>query len=310
MENTKELKLIYRDMKSISSIPANGVNIMLTPQFYTIKREELPVKYAYQAKRIAPSLFDGLLEDVQNHKYFVVKEENSWLFIAYDVEKIKTFLEQKGIEIAQVSKVYFAEQVVDLFTAPMLLGEKEALVNLNGTITVLPQVALNPDEKPIRINANFTPKQGVAFEGGGGKSFIATSEAYTLASIFLLFAVIYFVEASRYDGENEVQVQETQSLLENYPSLESSYARKSISDKYKMIDKKERKKRDTVKALSHMIFKGSTLTSLLIDDKKFQAQFACKDKSVAKKLQELAKKEKFNTSKVPNSNDVQIEGTL
>jgi len=309
MENTKELILIYRDMKSVSSIPANGVNIMLTPQFYTIKREELPVKYAYQAKRIAPSLFDGLLEDVQNHKYFVVKEENSWLFIAYDVEKIKTFLEQKGIEIAQVSKVYFAEQVVDLFTAPMLLGEKEALINLNGTITVLPQVALNPDEKPIRINAHFTPKKGVAFEGGG-KSFVGASEAYTLASIFLLFAVIYFVEASRYGGENEAQVQETQTLLENYPSLQSSYARKSISDKYKIIDKKERKKRDTVKALSHMIFKGSTLTSLLIDDKKFQAQFACKDKSVAKKLQELAKKEKFNTSKVPNSNDVQIEGTL
>lgn len=302
--------LIYRDMSSVSSIPANGVNIMLTPQFYTIKREELPVKYAYQAKRIAPSLFDGLLEDVQNHKYFVVKEENNWLFIAYDVEKIKTFLEQKGIEIAQVSKVYFAEQVVDLFTAPMLLGEKEALVNLNGTMTVLPQVALNPDEKPIRINANFTPKKGVAFEGGGGKSFIATSEAYTLASIFLLFAVIYFVEASRYGGENEAQVQETQDLLENYPSLQSSYARKSISDKYKIIDEKERKKRDTVKALSHMIFKGSTLTSLLVDDKKFQAHFACKDKSVVKKLQELAKKEKFNTSKVPNSNDVQIEGTL
>jgi hypothetical protein len=191
----------------------------------------------------------------------------------------------------------------------MLLGEKEALVNLNGTITVLPQVALNPDEKPIRINANFAPKKGITFEGGG-KSFIAANEAYTLASIFVLFAVIYFVEASRYGGENEAQVQETQSLLENYPSLQSSYARKSISDKYRIIDEKERKKRDAIKALSHMIFKGSTLTSLLIDDKKFQAQFACKDKSVTKKLQELAKKEKFNTSKVPNSNDVQIEGTL
>ena len=309
MENTKELMLIYKDMSSISSMPTNGVNIMLTPQFYTIKREELPVKYAYQAKRIAPSLFDGLLEDVQNYKYFVVKEEDSWLFIAYDVEQIKTFLEQKGIEIAQVSKVYFSEQVADLFTAPVLLGEKEALVNLNGTITVLPQIALNPDEKPIQINANFTPKKGIAFEGGG-KSFIGTNEAYTLASVFVLFAVIYFVEASRYGGENTAQVEETQVLLENYPSLQSSYARKSISDKYRTIDEKERKKRDVIKALSHMIFKGSTLTSLLVDDKKFQAQFACKDKNVAKKLQELAKKEKFNTSKVPNSNDVQIEGTL
>jgi len=303
------LILIYTDMNSVTSIPASGVNIMLTPQFYTIKREELPVKYAYQAKRIAPSLFDGLLEDVQNHKYFVIKEENSWLFIAYDVEKIKTFLEQKGIEIAQVSKVYFTEQVVDLFTAPMLLGEKEALINLNGIMTVLPQVVLTSDEKPIDINVNFTPKKGITLEGGG-KSFIGTSEAYTLASVFLLFAVIYFVEASRYGGENEVQVQETQALLENYPSLQSSYARKSISEKYRIIDEKERKKRNTIKALSHMIFKGSTLTLLLMDNEKIQAQFTYKDKSIAKKIQELAKKENFNTSNIPNSSIIKIENIL
>lgn len=309
MENTKELMLIHSQMKHVSSVPAEGINIMLTPQFYTIKREPLPVKYAYQAKRIAPSLFEGLLEDLQNHKYFVFKEEDDWLFIAYDAEKIKTFLQQKGIEIAQVSKIFFAEQVADLFTAPMLLGEQEALVNLKGTMTVVPQVALNPDETPIQINTNFTPKKGVAFEGRG-KSMVSTNESYTLAAIFVLFSIIYFVEGSRYGGESEIQAQEMQALLEDYPSLQSSYTRQSISDKYRKIDKNERKKRDVIKALSHMIFKGSTLTSLLVDDKKFQAQFACKNASIAKKLKELAKKEKFNTSKIANSNDVKIEGTL
>jgi hypothetical protein len=309
MENTKDLILIHSQMKHISSVPADGINIMLTPQFYTLKREPLPVKYAYQAKRIAPSLFDGLLEDVENHKYFVIKEEDTWLLIEYNAEKIKTFLQQKGIEIAQVSKIFFVEQVADLFTAPMLLGEQEALVNLNGTMTVVPQVAINPDEKPIQINANFTPKKGVAFEGRG-KSIISTNEAYTLAAIFVLFAIIYFVEGSRYGGESEAQAEEMQALLEDYPSLQSSYTRQSISDKYRTIDKNERKKRDVIKALSHMIFKGSTLTSLLVDDKRFQAQFACKDAGIAKKLKELAKKEKFNTSKIANSNDVKIEGTL
>jgi len=309
MENTKELMLIHSQMKHISSVPSEGINIMLTPQFYTIKREPLPVKYAYQAKRIAPSLFDGLLEDVENNKYFVFKEENTWLFIAYDTEKIKTFLQRKGIEIAQVSKIFFVEQVADRFTAPMLLGEQDALVNINDTMTIVPQIALNPDEKPIQINANFTPKKGVAFEGRG-KSMVSTNEAYTLAAIFVLFAIIYFVEGSRYGGENEAQTLEMQTLLENHTSLQSSYARKSISNKYKKIDNKERKKRDVIKALSHMIFKGSTLTSLFVDDKKFQAQFACKDASISKKLKELAKKEKFNTTKIANSNDVKIEGTL
>jgi len=309
MENTKELILIYSQMRHVSSVPSEGINIMLTPQFYTLKRESIPVKYAYQAKRIAPSLFDGLLEDVENHKYFVIKEEDTWLFIAYNEEEIKIFLQQKGIEIAQVSKVFFAEQVADLFTAPMLIGDQEALVNLNGTVTVVPQAAINSDEKLIEINANFMPKKGVTFEGRG-TSILSTNEAYTLAAIFVFFAIIYFVEGSRYGGEHEAHIQEMQALLEDYPALQSSYTRQSILDKYRMIDKNERKKRDVIKALSHMIFKGSTLTSLLIDDKRFQAQFTCKDSAIAKKLKALAKKEKFNTSEITNSNDIRIEGTL
>jgi len=309
MENTKELILIHANMKRVSREYTDGVNIMLTPQFYTIKREEIPVKYSYQAKRIAPSLFDGLLEEPEAYKYFVVKEDEDWLFIAYNPEEIKTVLEQKGILPEQVSKIYFAEQAVGQFSRPVLLGEKEALVNLGGTMTIVPQIALNPDEKPMQITQDFTPKKGVAFEGRG-KSFISTNEAYTLAAVFALFAVIYFVEGSRYGGEGAAQKEEMQSLLENHPSLQSSYTRNSIASKYKKIDTKERKKRDVIKSLSHMIFKGSKLSTLSIDDNKFKAQFSCKDASVTRKLKELAKKEKFNTSKVANSNDLKIEGTL
>ncbi|RUM67110.1 MAG: hypothetical protein DSZ06_01960 [Sulfurospirillum sp.] len=309
MENTKELLLIHTDMKRISREYTDGVNIMLTPQFYTIKREEIPVKYGYQAKRIAPSLFEGLLEEQDAYKYFAVKEDQNWLFIAYNPEEIKAVLEQKGILAEQVSKIYFAEQVVEKFNRPVLLGEQEALVNLGGTMTVVPQVVLNPDEVPMQITQGFTPKKGVSFEGRG-KSIISTNEAYTLAAIFALFAGIYFVEGSRYGGDGAEQEAQMQSLLEEYPSLQSSYTRKSIASKYKVIDIKERKKRDVIKSLSHMIFKGSKLSHLSIDDKKFQAQFSCDDVSVTSKLRELAKKEKFNTSKISNSNDLKIEGTL
>ena len=309
MENAKALMLVHSEMKYISNVPTDSVNIFLTPQFYTVKREELPVKYAYQAKRIAPSLFEGLIEDIQEYKYFVFKEENSWVFIAYNLEMIRTFLESKGLMSEQISKIYFVEQSLNDFIAPVLLGEREALVNLKGTMTVVPQIVLNPEEKPMQISSNFTPKKGISFEGRG-KSYVSSNEAYTFAAILTLFAMLYFVEASRYGGGNTAEEQEMQTLLLEYPSLQSSYTRESILSKYKAIDSKERKKREVIKSLSQMIFKGSTLTSLSIDDKKFQAEFSCKDKNVCKKLQELAKKEKFNSSKVANGNDVKIEGTL
>lgn len=296
-------------MKTVTSVPADGVNIMLTPQFYTIKREAIPVKYAYQAKRIAPSLFDGLVENLQDQKYFVTQEDDVWVFIAYDETKIKTFLERKGLQSVQVSKIFFAEQALDAFSAPVLLGESEALINVDGIMTLVPQSVLNQDEKTMSVTQTITPKKGVSFEGHG-KSFVTNTEAYTLGAIFVLFSIIYFVEGSRYGGGNAAEQEEMQALYEEYPALESSYTRESIYSKYKTIDIKERKKRDITKALSHMIFKGSTLTTLSMDDKKFQAVFACKDASVSKRLKELAKKEKFNTDKIAQSNDVKIEGTL
>ena len=309
LENNKELILIHTNMKTVTTVPVEGVNIMLTPQFYTIKREDVPVKYAYQAKRIAPSLFDGLVENLEDHKYFVMQKNDTWVFIAYDENKIKTFLERKGISSVQVSKVFFAEQAIDTLTSPVLLGESEALVNVDGTITLVPQNVLNPDDKTMGITQAFTPKKGVVFEGHSS-SFVTNNEAYTLGAIFVLFAMIYFVEGSRYGGDSKAQQQEIQALYEAYPTLESSYTRESILSKYKTIDIKERKKRDIIKALSRMIFKGSTLTTLSIDDNKFQAVFACKDAAIANKLKELAKKEKFNTSKIAQSNDLKIEGTL
>ena len=57
LENTKELLLAYPSMKQVTL--SESVNVMLPPQFYTLKKEALPLRYAYQAKKIAPSLFEG-----------------------------------------------------------------------------------------------------------------------------------------------------------------------------------------------------------------------------------------------------------
>lgn len=308
MGNTSKLMLIHSQMPKIESIPAQKLNLLLTPQFYTLKREEIPVKYAYQAKRIAPSLFDGLLEDAHSYKYFVEKEKDIWLCIAYDEEKIRTFLQSKGIALDKVSKVFFVEQVADKFTSPVLLGESEALVNFEGSMTLVPQSVLTDEETPMRIDKSFTPKEGIKLENRGD-ALISTNESYIIASIFSIFALLYFIEGSRYDGNSAVE-EEMQSLLTNHTSLESGYTRKSILDKYRVIDVKERKKREIIKSLSHMIFKGSTLTSLTLNDKGFSAAFSCTAPSVSLKVQDLAKEKKFNTSKIAKSNDLKIEGTL
>lgn len=308
MGNTKELILIHQEMKHLPVVPAKGFNILLSPQFYTLVREELPVKYVYEAKRIAPSLFEGLLEEDVSYQYFVEKEEEGWLFIAYSSVMIASFLEAKGIEIGQISKMYFAQQSLASFEYPMVLGDTNVLMNLNGTMTILPKSIVGDTTKTIEIDKNFIPKKGVSLVLEGEGLLLAT-EAYTLVAILLLFASIYVVEASRYGATNVEEEKELIALLEDYPSLESSYKRDSILSKYRAIDKKERMKREVIKSLSAMIFKGSILISFSLNEKNFQAKFECKDKAIIKRLKELAKKESFMASE-SGKNILKIEGTL
>jgi len=53
-----------------------NIDIILSPEFYTFLKEELGIKFAYQAKQIAPSLFDDYLDDSSRYQYFVYKVDN------------------------------------------------------------------------------------------------------------------------------------------------------------------------------------------------------------------------------------------
>lgn len=305
--NKKELILVYAGMEPIS--PTKSVNVLLTPQFYTLKKEILPIKYLYQAKKIAPSLFEGLLERNWAYEYFVFKEEDAWVFIAYSIKRITDFLSKKGIKPEKISKLYFAQQALEILQNPVSLGEREILAVIDNTAVVIPAMALSEMPQTGMFNSNFAPSRGVSLHDAYG-SILSLSQAVVIAGVLIVFGIMYVVEGMRHGQASKQQQREIEELTAIYPSLQSKYARESIASKYKAIDAKERKKRETIKALSAMIFKGVALSSLQIDEKNFKARFVCRDERTAKQLQGLAKKEQFNTSIVPGSTDVQIEGAL
>ena len=305
--NSKALLLAYSGMEKQSL--SHSVNIMLTPQFYTLKKEELPLKYLYQAKNIAPSLFDGFLEDAHKYDYLVYREENEWIFIAYDLEAISDFLISKGIKPEQIGKIFFAQQASSSFTAPVLLGEREALVSLDNTVVVIPKIALDEKSETLVFDNSFTPKTGVTPQGAHS-SVLSRKQTIGLAAFFMLFAFMFFVEGWRYSHDSQATQEEMQMLLDEHPSLQSQYTRESIAAKYKTIDQNERKKREIVKTLAGMIFKGVKVGSFSLNEKAFQVEFICSDAKVAKRLIQLAKKSEFNSAKIMTGNVIHIEEKL
>lgn len=291
--NTKELVLIHNQMERLST--KKRVNIMLTPQFYTLKREALPVKYTYQAKRIGPSLFDGLLEEGRGYDYFVLKEAEEWVFIAYDKERIKAFLQTKGIHPDKVGKVFFAQQSVEMLSSPILLGEHEALTRLHGTAVIVPQSVFPEKFTTLTFNNKFTPKKGVSLKESE-ILFFSVGQVAVFAIMLLGLAGIFGYEGWRYAQGDTAKTEEMQGLLEEYPALESRYVRESLMSKFKKIDRKERKKREIIHSIAKAVFKGVTLNHLTISNKAFSAQFSCQTKAMATKLKSLLQKEKFQVT--------------
>jgi hypothetical protein len=289
--------------------PQERVDVMLTPEFYTLKRESLPVKYAYQAKKIAPSLFDGMLDEGEVYAYFVSRGKEGWEFIAYAPQKIRDFLLSKGITPEKTGKIFFAQQAVETLKNPVALGEEKALVSLDEVATVVPRAALAEGETLATAASLVRPKKGISL-GGSEESLLTLKQSLSLAAVLLLFAGMWFYEGLGYGGDTQKEQSRIEELLAAYPALGSSYARQSVAEKYQKLDQTERRKREVIKALSKMIFKGVTLTSLEMNDKGFKAEFATTGKEVADKLKLLAKKEKFNTTAIKGSNGVRIEGQL
>jgi len=305
--SSKPLLLVYRNMprQALSEV----VNIMLTPQFYTLKKEPLPLKYAFQAKKIAPSLFDGLLEDAHRYEFLVYREGENWVFIAYDLEEIAAFLENKGIPAEKVAKIFFAQQALEHFDAPVLLGVKDALVSIDDTVVVIPKAALTETHESKTFDARFTPGSGIALQSSF-HSYLSQKQAIGLTVLFTLFALAVFAEGWRYGESSEETKAEIAALVEAYPALQSQYTRKSVAEKYKQIDTQERRKRDMIKTLAGMIFKGVKVDTFKMNDKGFTIRFNCSDAKVAKRLRELAKKLGFNSAKTLTGNVVALEEKL
>jgi hypothetical protein len=174
---------------------------------------------------------------------------------------------------------------------------------------LVPKIALQKDIDTVTVNESFTPKHGIVLQGSFN-SFISQKQAIALATLFTVFALTFFVEGWRYSQSSQDTQAEIAALLEEYPSLESEYTRQSIAEKYRAIDKNERTKRDSIKKLSGMFFKGVGLKSFKMNEKGFSIFFRCADAKVAQELITLSKKEGFSSVKKLSGNIVNIEEKL
>ncbi len=115
------------------------VSVILSPQYYWVKKADLPVKKEREALRLAPSVFDGILPD-GDFSYEVEKKDDSFILIAYDKKLISQAIERQfkrhrgGIE-----GIYFAQHELSFLQECRLVNEQSSLVTIDNVVIQVPK---------------------------------------------------------------------------------------------------------------------------------------------------------------------------
>ena len=122
--------------------------LILSPQFYWVKRVELPVKNEYKAKKLAPSIFEGILPKDEKFEYEVKYEKNrgTFIVIAYSPEYIYKAVKEKFLLSAKVKGIYLAQYELAEFTSCIAIDKDVSLGNVDGLLIQVPASCFQSEE--------------------------------------------------------------------------------------------------------------------------------------------------------------------
>lgn len=283
-------------------------DLLLSPQFYLMQKKDLDVRFALEAKRLAPSILEelGAKDDWQ---FEVFREKGAWVFVAYDPEEIKEALKTLGLNATQLHQIFFAQQIVDQLQNPIRISREELLASIDGIVVVL-----SPDLLPKTAEENslpgtenvFRPERGFTFPTSGIGKWIGTGEAITMAVLLFLLASAWTIEGFYYKKLSR-KFDDTVSLWgKDDPNMLNSIARSNIYQKFFNIDKRQRLIRDTIKRIENLTGKDSKIQSIKIDERGYTAVIDTKP-SKKKEVISLAKRNRLPLKDTKKS--ILVQGT-
>jgi len=305
MGNSKELILVYKGMPKVSL--EDRFSIVLTPQNYILKKEKLPIKQEYQSKKIVSSIFDNFIENKDEYSFFVYKEEEEWIFIAYKQQEVMDLLEEAGIPSSNVDEIFFAQQMVSSISKPISLGDDSAMAVINGIATIVPKSILPKDTVYENILEDTVPKKSVPLSSES--SFVTKKTAIILSITFSIFAILFIMEGIRYTKSSQQKSDKVQEIIQLYPSLQSSYKRESILSKYSRIDKEQRSKRELIKKLSKLINQKVKIEKFYVKRNQYMVILSTPNQNILRDIKQKVESNKMKVSDI-SSNKLTIKGHL
>jgi phage-related holin len=235
----KSYEAVFIDDKKVKLGDTKSVDLILSPKYYWVKIETLPVKYAFQAKEYAPSLFEGYIPE-GDYSYKAFKSGEKFLIFAYEAKSILESIEKLGVKTPQIHKVYFAQTELCNMQKPLKIDGENALIVRNGKVVKAPlylagEYALVESE----INRVVLSKNSVKL--GKFNRFYEQTGAFTGIVYVLIFLIAIFLCESIYLIKSLNNQKDTKAdIIERYSLPSTDLQLRALLKQYDGINKKQK----------------------------------------------------------------------
>jgi hypothetical protein len=266
----RNVQKVYIDTDTPAVKSEEMLDIILSPAYYWVKRQPLPVRYLREARKLLPSLFEDTLPK-GHYSYTAYKEGDDYLLFAYSDKTILDALAAKGIKSSQIHKVYFAQSEFGTMETPLQVDTQSALSIQGGIVVKLP-LQFTREAVPLDLNAHRVSPYDIdlaRYAHIADQRIIARISVF-MALLTLLFGTEWAIVAAK-TGTLETKRTE---LFDRYGLPSTAIQNEAILKRLEKRYAEQSALRDaTAKLLALRLEKGEQMTRLVYDEPRLDVSF-------------------------------------
>ncbi|WP_345969804.1 hypothetical protein WCX72_10970 [Sulfurimonas sp. HSL1-6] len=224
------------------------VDLVLSPSLYWFRSEALPVKTVFQARKLAPSVFDAIVPEGV-YSYHVLKRDDTFWLFAYNEEQIIDTIARSGIRPTDVRHLYFAQTECAALETPLRLGGTRILSSVDGVVTELPaRYAADAEDARhfFKTHARKGPAVGITLYHS---ALLDKKQFKRLSIVAAVFALLYGIEYFTARAHLASVLEEQEKIADTYRLPQTSFERNGLISALEKKQKRQTRLRETAKAL-------------------------------------------------------------
>lgn len=222
--------------KDFDASVTEPVDVILSPQFYWIKKIEAPIKSRYEAKKAAKNLFDL---DEREYIFDAFKINDTYFAVAI-AKNLDLAIDKKYIRSIRLAQTELYEY--DCIN----VSKNHSIQKIEDILFCFPKASDCPDIKRILPTIKLSKHKIDLFN----KISIDTTSLVLGFAALLLIGASFFIQGFAYKKElSSIQKQKT-ALAQRYNLPSSTYALDAILQKYEKIESEQKRLRKDLEFFS------------------------------------------------------------